>query len=190
SPRPTRPMSIAAERLPRPWLALALLAAWTAPARAQAPPQIEKVRIGLPAGKAGQDAGRSRNGAWAPGYLTLKAGRDGNPQRAHRLVLEPTDSEDDLYRYSVPVPSLSAGDAKVVIAYTLPSSDGSEFTGKLEAVGSKRALQVLPRLTRDSTQDEVVGPNDALFLLAGGGLSLVRKAGEELDKPAAKPAAH
>src|SRR5262249_3742698 len=42
---------------------------------ATAPLQLDatSVRVGFPGGTAGQESGRSRNGAWAPVYATLKA---------------------------------------------------------------------------------------------------------------------
>ena len=62
--------------------------------------------VGLPAGKSGQDSGRSRNGAWAPVAITLKGSNQGNPRDAYRLRIETNDSEDLTYQYTVPVPAL------------------------------------------------------------------------------------
>jgi hypothetical protein len=173
-------MSTLPARLALP-LALALLS--PGPAAAITPPQIDKVRIGLPVALAGQEAGRSRNGAWAPVYVTLKAGTEGNPQGAYRLAVETTDSEDAPCRSTAPVPALAAGEERAALAYVVPASDGAEFKVTLESADGK-VLQTLARLTRDAGQDQVVPPGNVLFLTVGPGLAQLKEAARKLDRPA------
>ncbi len=143
-------------------------------AEAAAPPEIAQVKVGLPGGTA---TSRSRNGAWAPVYVTLQAGGEGNPQGAFRLVVESTDGEEMPYRYTVPVPALAAGEKRDVLACTRPGTDGSEFTVKVLA-SDGRTLQTAAKVRRDSStlDREIVEPNDVLYLTLGARLPGLRRA--------------
>jgi hypothetical protein len=149
-------------------------------AQGASPPEITQVKVGLPGGTA---TARSRNGAWAPVYVTLKAGGEGNPQGAFRLAVESTDGEEMPYRYTVPVPALEAAKEHVVLAYARPGIDGSEFTVKLQAADG-RTLQTAPKVRRDSSNAnrEILEPRDVLFLTLGARLPGLRRA----VQPAAK----
>src|SRR5437763_2884982 len=111
-------------------LALALALLLPAGARPADPPTLGAVRIGLPAG---QDVGRSRDGAWAPVYVRLRAGTEGHPRGGFQLVLETTDGDDVPYRYTVPVPALGANDERDVVGYLRPGSEASEVTVRLQS---------------------------------------------------------
>jgi hypothetical protein len=143
-------------------------------AQAASPPEVTQVRVGLPGGTA---TTRSRNGAWAPVYATLKAGGEGNPQGAFRLVVEATDGEEIPYRYTVPVPALAAGEQRVVLAYARPGSDDGEFTVKVQSPDG-RTLHTAAKVRRDSSnlKHEVVEPQAVLYLTLGSRLPGLRRA--------------
>jgi hypothetical protein len=123
---------------------------------------------------------------WAPVYVTLQAGAEGNPRDAYRLVVESTDAEEAPFRTTTPVPALEAGLGRVVLAYTVPGTDSSEFAMHLETADG-RPVAALPKRPRATSQEESVAPHDVLFLGAGPGLSGFKRAGEKLDRPAGKP---
>src|SRR5579885_2446199 len=87
------------------------------PALLASPPRIAQVRVGLPTGRG--NAGRSRNGAWAPVAVTLEAGRDGNTRNEYRLRIETRDLEELSYLYTVDVPALTEG-STTVQGYIVP----------------------------------------------------------------------
>jgi hypothetical protein len=151
----------------------ALLCPQAAHGQADSPPRIDHVRVGLPTGQGGQEANYSRNGAWAPVYVKLKAGKDGNPQGSYQLVVETTDGEDLPYRYTSPVPALPANDDHTALTYIRPGTDGSEFTVTLQAHDG-RDVQTNPRFVRTSRQ--IIGPRDQLFLSLGSRLTGLRRA--------------
>jgi hypothetical protein len=151
-----------------------------AAAPAASPPEITQVRVGLPGGTA---TTRSRNGTWAPVYVTLRAGAEGNPQGAFRLAVESTDGEEMPYRYTVAVPALAAAEERVVVTYARPGTDGSEFTAKVQAPDG-RTLQTAQKIRRDSSNAnrEILEPRDVLFLTLGARLPGLHRA----LQPAAK----
>jgi hypothetical protein len=167
-------------------VAVLLLLGWTTSARADAP-QIERIRIGLPAGRSGQESGRSRNGSWAPVAITLKAGAEGNPQGAYRLRIESADLEELTYQSTASVPALAGNSERTVLAYIVPQGDGANFKVQLETT-SGTAVQTISKLTRDASKDEVLNPADVCFFAVGAGLSQLKRAAEKLDKPEAKEA--
>jgi hypothetical protein len=167
----------------KPFHALLALVALAAPTAAQTPPEITAVRIGL---RAGGTATRSRNGAWAPVYVTLRAGAEGHPRDAYRLAVETVDAEEAPYRTTAAVPALAGGEERVVLAYVVPSGN-SEFTVKLETTGGQE-VQKRAREGRDAGPDAVVAAGDVLFLGLGPGLTQLRRAGEKLDKQGAPEA--
>jgi hypothetical protein len=170
-----------------PTMSLALVASLAlADAAVAGPPTIERVRIGLPAGKGAQESGRSRNGFWAPVAITIKAGAEGHPQGAYHLTVEATDAEEATYRYTVPVPAMAAEAERPVTGYVVPGTDGGEFAVRLVVAESGKVVDSRTRLTRDLSKDEVLTPGDVLFLGAGAGLSQLKRAAEKLDKPQGK----
>src|SRR5262245_12104464 len=152
-----------------------------APALADAPPTIERVRIGLPAtGKSNDVAGRSRNSAWAPVAVLIKS-TAGHAQNAYRLRIETTDLEEQAYHYVVPLPAMSANNEGTVMGYVVPAgSDGAQFRVQIESVEDDRVVSVKDRISRESGQ--VVGEHDVLFLGAGSGLTSLKAVGQNLDK--------
>jgi hypothetical protein len=137
-------------------------------------PKITAARVGLPGGP---NVSRSRNGAWAPVYVTLKADADGNPQGAFTLAVESADAEEVPYRTTRAVPALAGSEQRVVLAYARPGSDGSEFTVRLLG-GDGKAVQTIPRVRRDSSNvgHEVVEAADVLFVTLGARLPGLRRA--------------
>lgn len=152
-------------------------------ASADAPPTIERVRIGLPAtGKSADNSGRSRNAAWAPVAVLVKSSA-GHPQNAYRLRIETTDPEEQVYQYAVPVPSMAANTEGVVTGYIVPGSDAATFRVQLEtAEDNPRVVSFKDKITRESTRNEQVGEHDVLFLGAGSGLASLKAVSANLDK--------
>ncbi len=169
---------------------LALLACLLLPlaAFAQSPPLIEGVRVGLPAAPGGQEAGCTRNGAWAPVAVTLRGGQGGNPQGAYRLRVETTDLEDVAYQTHVAVPALAADTLRTVTGYIVPGGDGATFRVQLETADGKPTGRSRSLPSRESGRDVVASPEDVVFLAAGGGLSQLKRSGEKLDRPGDKGA--
>jgi hypothetical protein len=155
--------------------AVLLLAAPALPAQAVSEPKIETVRVGFPSGQGGQgdqESRRSRNGAWCPVYVKLKAGDKGNPRGAFKVVLETHDSEDAGYRYTVAVPALAANEDFNAVAYVRPGNDASDFIVTLQTA-SGRVVQSVPKVTRTN---EPLGPRDQLYLAIGARLPGLRRA--------------
>lgn len=152
-------------------------------AAAQSPPSFESIRVGLPTGP---DAGCSRNGAWAPVAVTLRGGKEGNPQGVYRLRIESTDLEDTAYQTTVAVPALAADTLRTVTGYIVPGGDGATFRVVLETPDGKavRTPQTIP--SRESRSELVVAPEDVLFLSAGGLLSQLKQSGDKQNRAADK----
>jgi hypothetical protein len=169
--------------IPRCLLALVLLLA-AGPAWGASPPRLlpeeNRLCIGL---RGAPDAGRSRNGAWAPVFVTLKGGPGGNAQGLYRVVVESTDGEGTPYRYAVAVPALAENEERGVIAYARPGSDGAEFTVRLQGTDGQD-VQTLPRRRRDSSdfKAEVVWPRQVLYLTVGSRLPGLKKTVREAGK--------
>ncbi|MFO0925559.1 MAG: hypothetical protein U0736_00760 [Gemmataceae bacterium] len=164
---------------PRRLLAAILLLAVAPLAAADTPPEVERVRVGLPAGP---DAGCTRNGAWAPVAVTLRGGKEGNPQGAYRLRIETTDLEEIAYQIVVPVPALAADGLRTVQGYVVPGSDGAGFRVHLETA-SGRPVRSMPPLSREIGRELVVGHQDVLYLAAGAALNGLKRAADRLDRP-------
>jgi hypothetical protein len=169
-----------------PWRILAFAIALLYPAMAvngAEAPQITGVRVGLPGGT---KTNRSRNGAWAPVYLALNAGKEGCPQGAWSLVIESADSEEVPYRVTTAVPALGPGEKRVVQAYVRPGADNSEFSSKLLS-SDGRVVQSLPRVRREAggLNREIIDPNDILYLTLGSRLPGLRRAVQPALNPEA-----
>ncbi len=165
-----------------PWrLAILTLLALPLAARADAP-VIEQVRVGLPGGQGAQELGRSRSGAWAPVYVKLKAGKEGNVLGAYRVAVETTDGEGAPYRYATEVPALAAGDERLVVSYVRPGGDAGDFVVKLQTADGND-VQTMPKISRNPSQ-EVVNPRDLLFLTVGSRLPGLTRASVLLDQAA------
>jgi hypothetical protein len=155
------------------------------PLFAASPPSIKQVRVGLPAGRGGDSAGRSRNGAWAPVAVTVTAGSAGHPQDAYRIRIETRDLEELAYQYVVAVPAMAANSERTVQGYIVPGSDSSVFVVHIEGLDG---TVVTPRvkISRDATKDEMLADQDVLFLAVGGGLAPMKRAAEKIEKPEGK----
>src|SRR5260370_3510959 len=143
-------------------LSVAIALPHMAAAQAPSPPTIGKVRIGLPSGT--PDGGRMRQGAWAPVYISLTAGPNGNGQQQFKVVLDALDAEDNPYRYSVPVPAMIAGTPEVVIGY-LPAPN-HEINVALQTVDGKTLQGPIKQLR--STEAEPCNPMMPMFVVLGG----------------------
>ncbi len=182
----TRPPYLPHSPFPVPHFLSALVCClfWAAAAKAEAPPHIEKVRVGLPGGRKDETT-LSRDGAWAPVYVQLKAGPSGNDRDQYRLRATTTDAENSAYYYDVPVPALSSNEDYNAVAYVRPGAAGSEVSVDLLAADGL-SVQVIPRLTREADK-EILGLNDVLFLSVGGKTAEMRRA--VLGLPALAPGA-
>ncbi|MFO0879114.1 MAG: hypothetical protein U0840_17355 [Gemmataceae bacterium] len=156
-----------------------------ATAQAQAVPTIERVRIGLPTGAAGQEAGATRNSAWAPVAVTLRGAKEGNPQGAFRVRIETTDLEELAYQTSVPVPALAADTLRTVTGYIVPGGDGATFRILVEDTEG-RIVRTMELPSRESNRDLVLPADDILFLGIGPGLVGLKRAAEKLERPDGK----
>ena len=142
-------------------------------AQQSAPPHIEKVRIGLPGSQKEEENARSRNGAWAPVYVKLKASPAGNVRDRYKLRVETTDTENTAYHYDVAVPALAPNDDYNAIAYVRPGAVGSEFSVDL-LTAEGRSVQGVPRLTRE-VDKETLGAKDVLYLSVGGKMAEMKR---------------
>jgi hypothetical protein len=142
-------------------------------AQQSAPPHIEKVRIGLPGSQKEEETARSRNGAWAPVYVKLKASPAGNVRDRYKLRVETTDTENTAYHYDVAVPALAPNDDYNAIAYVRPGAAGSEFSVDL-LTAEGRSVQGVPRLTRE-VDKETLGARDVLYLSVGGKMAEMKR---------------
>jgi hypothetical protein len=160
--------------------ALGLVLAAPAVARAESPPVIEQVRVGLPGGAGGPESGRTRPGAWAPVLVKLHGGPEGNGVDRFRLVVEAADGEGAAFRTFAPVPALAAGEDHFALAYTRPC--GSEVVVALQTADGKRAGGA--RVTRDILRD-VVDVGQPLYLAVGSRLPGLRRFFQPADQAAA-----
>jgi hypothetical protein len=166
-------------------LALLTLLALPLAVRADSPPVLEQARVGLPSGQGAQDIGRSRTGAWAPVYVKIKAGPEGNGLGAYRVAVETTDGEGAPYRYATAVPALAAGDERLLVSYVRPGGAADDFVVKLQTADG-RDVSALPKISRTSA-NEVVNPRDLLFLTVGSRLPGLTRASMLLDQAAQAP---
>jgi hypothetical protein len=143
---------------------------------------IEQVRVGLPHGRSGKQTALSRNGVWAPVYVTLKAGKDSVPADSYRLAIQTNDAEGSLYRFTVTVPSLSPEEERVVIGYAQPGGPTSEFTPILQRPNGETAL-LGPKYERKQERTEILEPNDQLIFSIGAQLTNLE---QTLEKEAAE----
>ncbi len=166
---------------------LALLVVLTPAGRAeQGPPQLEQVRVGLPAGSGDKESGRVRSGCWTPVYLKVKAGKDGvNPPGAYKVLLQANDAEDVPYTYVVALPALAANQDFLAIGYLRPGSNTSEVQVFLETNDNK-IVQTFPRAVRDSGR-ETVAPSALLVLSVGSRLTRLKNALDAPKKPVQQP---
>lgn len=154
-------------------------------AQGQTPPTLERVRIGLPTSQGGPESGCTRNSTWAPVTVTLRGGKEGNPQGIYRLRIETTDLEDLRYQATVSVPALASDSLRSVTGYIVPGGEGATFRVHLESA-ERKVLRTLSLPSRESGKDLVVGSEDVLFLALGGGLSSLKRAADKLDRPEGK----
>lgn len=145
---------------------LALLGCLTAsvPARAQpAPPQIEAVRVGLPAGSGAKESGRVRPGSWTPVYVKIKASKAGNPRDAFQVIVQATDPDEALYSYPVSLPALAANQDFLAIGYVRPGKESGDVKVTLQSKDGK-VLQSPLKGVRDSGRETVApfGPAGAV----------------------------
>lgn len=139
-------------------------------------PSIERVRIGLPAGRGGFNAGKSRNAVWTPVAITLKAGSHGVPANTYRLRVETADSEELRYHYPVEVPAMEAGTEQTVQGYAAFGSDDTSCQVRLETTEGQW-IQAKSQAARDPVG--IVRDQDLLFLALGTSFSSLKRAAEK-----------
>ncbi len=152
----------------RAGMALVFFLGITTSAWAGAPPRIDDkgIRIGL---RDGPNVARSRNGVWTPVTIPLQAGSDDVPHDQYRIVVETTDGEAVPYRYPVSVPAIPANSTQAVFAYVRPGSTGATFSVALQQTDGSE-VQRVGDLSRDSSKQEILEPNELLYLILGSSL--------------------
>src|SRR5262249_5174628 len=136
-------------------------------------------------GQGGQESGCSRNSAWAPVAITLRGGKEGNPQGVFKLRIETTDLEEIAYQASVAVPALAADTLRTGTGDILPGGDGATFSIQLENAEGK-SLRSMSLQSRESSRDVVLAAEDVLFFGVGTGLSGMKRAADKVDRPEGK----
>ncbi len=153
------------------------------------PPQIEQVRVGLPAGSGGKESGRVRPGTWTPVYLKVKSSREGNPRDAYRILVQATDPEDALYTYPVTVPALAPGQDFLGLGYIRPGQDRNDVQVLLQTQDGK----TLQTVRGSDSGGETVAPSALLVLAVGARLNNLKQAlyqpvkGDQQANPPALP---
>jgi len=140
----------------------------TTSAWAAAPLRIDDkgIRIGL---RDGPNVARSRNGVWTPVTVPLQAGSDDVPHDQYRIVVETTDGEAVPYRYTVSVPAIPANSTQAVFAYVRPGSTSATFSVALQQTDGSE-VQRVGDFSRDSSKQEILEPNELLYLILGSSL--------------------
>ena len=141
---------------------------------AESPPHVEQVHVGLPGGQGEQESARSRNGAWAPVYVKLKAGPEGNARDRFRIRVETSDSENTVYHYDTNLPALVPNQDYLAVAYIRPGGAGSDFTIQLQNAAGQ-SIQGVPPVTREADK-ETLEPKDVLYLSVGARLPGMKRA--------------
>ena len=133
------------------------------------PPHVEKFQVGLPGGKGELDSPPYRSGAWAPVYVKIKAGPDGNGRGQFTVRAETTDSEIAVFHYDTPLPALVANQDYIAVAYTRPGNGGSEVAVSLVAADGQ-AVPAGPAGARRPT-GRLSAPPSRLSSRSGRGLA-------------------
>jgi hypothetical protein len=160
------------------------------PGKNAGPVSIEQIRVGLPHGRTGKSA-LSRNGVWAPVYVTLKAGKDSIPAESYRLAVQTNDAEGSAYRYTSAVPAISPEEERIVVAYVQPGGPSSEFTPLLQRPNGDLVVTG-PKVERKQERTEILEPIDQLVFSIGAQLTgleqtLVAESAEKKDNGNANP---
>lgn len=146
----------------------------TASALADSPPRIDDkgIRIGFPDGPNGA---RSRNGVWTPVMVPIQAPGEDVPGDSYRIVVETTDGEAVPYRYTIPVPGISANSTQSLFAYLRPGGTGAAFTVSLQNKDGSE-LQKISDLSRDTSKKEILEPKEVFYLTVGSSLPAFKSA--------------
>jgi hypothetical protein len=157
-------------------LAIAAVLLLGLPLWAQAP-RLQSVRVGLPAGNVAELT-RTRNTAWTPVAITLRADVEPVPAGKYRLWVESADAEALPYQYPLDVPEMPARAERVVMAYAVPGADQKDFSVRLETTEG-RLLQVFPAVERDPLG--ILREQEVLFTALGVGYTPLKRAVEKPD---------
>jgi hypothetical protein len=141
---------------------------------ADSPPHIEKVQIGLPGGQGEQESARSRNGAWAPVYVKLKAGADGSGLGRYKVRVQTSDTENTDYHYDTALPALTANQDYIAVTYVRPGTAASDFSVSL-VTADGQGVQGVPPVTRESDRD-MLEPKDVMYVALGARLPGMKRA--------------
>jgi hypothetical protein len=153
-----------------------LLLGQTAAQVAESPPHIEKVQVGLPAGKGEQDVLNFRPGAWAPVYVKIKAGADGNGRDHFKIRVQTNDDDNTTFSYDTVLPALVANQDYIAVGYTRPAG------GAFEVALLTAADQPVPGAAPETpaTQQDRLEAADVLYLTLGGRpANLVKQEGDK-----------
>ena len=132
------------------------------------------MQIGLPGGQGEQDSARSRNGAWAPVYVKLKAGADGSGIGRYKIRVETTDTENTDYHYDTALPALTPNQDYIAVSYIRPGTAGSDFNVSLVTADGAN-VQGVPPVTREADK-ETLDPKDVMFVALGARLPGMKRA--------------
>jgi len=140
-------------------------------------PRIQAVRVGLPAGQPQSELTRTRNTAWTPVSVVLKADSEPVPAGRYRLKVETADAEGLLYHYPIEVPEMPARSERVVMAYAVPGADQKTFRVRLEN-SQGRLLQTSQPIERDPLG--ILREQEVLYVGLGVGHAALKRA---IDPP-------
>ncbi len=161
-----------------------VLCASSAVAQAPKPPTVEQVRVGLPANSTDPDSGYTRQGAWAPVYVKIKAGDEAIAPGTLRLVAEGVDGEDATYQYGTPLPAAAAGEDLFAVTYVRPGMP--EFSLSIQGPNGSAQRFLVPgpggrssvttHINRNFMQGAWRRPSDVVYLALGSRLGGLRRA--------------
>jgi hypothetical protein len=146
---------------------------------AQSVPTVEQIRLGLPSGQGGDQTGRSRRGAWAPVYVTLKGGNQGNVNKQLQVAILSRDTEQALSRYLVPIPALAGGALETVVGYVRPEGLAQFEVQVTDLAGSVKSS------TSSAVSDlnrEILGNGAIFYVSLGSRLRLAAALRPDADK--------
>jgi hypothetical protein len=167
------------ETVRRAILGATFLALFAGSAHAQSIPTVEQVRLGLPSGQGGDQTGRSRRAAWAPVYVKLKGGNQGNAKGQLQIAIVAHDTEQTLSRYFVPIPALNSETIETVVGYIRPEGIAQFEVQVMDVSGNVKSTLLSPIADLNR---EILGSGAIFYVSMGSRLGLARALRPEADK--------